>query len=139
MLNANSYSNIKYGVPQGSIVGPLLFNIYICDLFLQDYKCDIAGYEDDNIPYTSDISLYLVLDKLERSTLDLFRWFKENHMKANSDKCHLLMITNALTSVNINGFQITNTTKEKLSLMLNSLLKTISQVSVRRQFKNYMY
>ena len=35
-------------------------------------------------------------------------------MKANPDKCHLLVKTNALTSVKINGFQITNSTEEKL-------------------------
>ena len=35
-------------------------------------------------------------------------------MKANPDKCHLLVTTNTLTSVNINGFQITNSTEEKL-------------------------
>ena len=56
----------------------------------------------------------MVLEKLESSTHDLFRWFKENHTKANSDKCHLLLTTNALTSVNINGFQITKSTEEKL-------------------------
>ena len=56
----------------------------------------------------------MVLEKLESSTHDFFRWFKENHMKANPDKCHLLVTTNALTSVNINGFQITSSTKEKL-------------------------
>ena len=39
---------------------------------------------------------------------------KENHMKANPDKCHLLMATNALTSVIINGFQIIHSIKEKL-------------------------
>ena len=35
-------------------------------------------------------------------------------MKANPSKCHLLVTTNALTSVNINGFQITSSTEEKL-------------------------
>ena len=111
----SSYTDIKYGVPQGSILGSLLFNINICDLFLWDYECDIlASYADDNTPYTSDISLNLVLEKLESSTHDLFRWFKENHEKANPDKCHLLVTINALTSVNINGFQITSSTEEKL-------------------------
>ena len=56
----------------------------------------------------------MVLEKLESSTHDLFRWFKENHIKANPDKCQLLVTTNTLTSVNINGFQITNSTEEKL-------------------------
>ena len=79
-----------------------------------DYKCDIASYTDDNTPYTSDISLNLVLEKLESSTHDLFRWFKENHIKANPDKFHLLVTTNALISVNITGFQITDNTEEKL-------------------------
>ena len=108
----SSYADVKYGVPQGCILGPLLFNIDIFDLFLWDYKCDIASYADDNTPYTSDISLNLVLEKLESSTHDLFRWFKENYMKANLDKCHLLVTTNALTSVNINNFEITNSTEK---------------------------
>ena len=94
------------------------------------YKCDIASYADDNTPYTSGISETL---SYKSSTHDLFRWVKENYMKANPDKCHLLVTTNALSSVNVNGFQITNITEEKLlgiSLTVNSLLKTMSQVSV---------
>ena len=79
-----------------------------------DYKCDIASYADNNTPYTSDISLNLILEKLESSTHHLFRWFKEKHMKANPDKYNLLVTTNALTFVNINSFQITNSTEEKL-------------------------
>ena len=72
--------------------------------------------------------------KLESSIHDLFRWFKENHMKANSDQCHLLVTTNALTSVNINGLQITNNTEEKLlGIKINSkLLKTL--VNFCKQF-----
>ena len=40
------------GVPQGSIFGPLFFNIFIADLFLTVPEIDIASYADDNTPYT---------------------------------------------------------------------------------------
>ena len=81
----SSHTDIKYGVPQCSILDPLLFNIDICDLFLWVYKCDTDGYTGDKIPYTSAISFNLVLEKFESLTHDFFGWFKEKLMKTNAD------------------------------------------------------
>ena len=120
MNNAyRSYTNIKCGV-HNVLYSTLFFLILILVKFCGNikYKCDIARYADDNTSYTSDISLNLALEKLERSFKDFFRWFKENHMKANSGKCHLSPITNLLTSLNTNGFQITHSNEEKLSIKL---------------------
>ena len=39
-----SYTNVKYGVSQGTILGPLLCDINICDLFLWDYNCHLASW-----------------------------------------------------------------------------------------------
>ena len=68
-----------------------------------------------------------------------FRWFKENHKKSNPDKCHLLVTTNILTSVNINGVQIINSTEEKLLGIkfdiVNSLLKTMFHSSLCQKEK----
>ena len=47
------WKDIFYGVPQGSILGPLLFNIHLCDLFYFLENTDIASYADDNTLYSA--------------------------------------------------------------------------------------
>ena len=83
------WKNIEYGVPQGSILGPLLFNIHLCDLFYFLEDLDIASYVDDTTIYTVKESKESVINTLETSSLPLFTWFNNNFMKANSDKSHI--------------------------------------------------
>ena len=49
----NAWQEIFYGVPQGSILGPLLFNADLCDLPINMSHHDIVNYADDNTPYIS--------------------------------------------------------------------------------------
>ena len=49
-------------------------------------------YQDDNTPFVSGDRLEDVFDSLENALLNLFHWFSNNQMKANLDKCHLLLL-----------------------------------------------
>ena len=90
----------------------MLFNIFISNLFLIIKDIDIASYADNNIPYLNynlDVSACL-----EKTTSDLFQWFSNNGMKANADKCHLLLSTKEKITANASNLKITNSNKEKL-------------------------
>ena len=78
---------MKMGVPQGSLTGPLLFNIFINDLFyfLEDH-CTIYNYADDNSLSVHNANPLLVKSKLESAANLAIEWFNDNGMKANPDK-----------------------------------------------------
>ena len=90
----SSWRHVEYGVPQGYILGPLLFNIHLCDLFYFLDDLDIASYADDTTLYTVKENKESVINALETSSQKLFKWFKNNFMKVNSDKSHLLLSCN---------------------------------------------
>ena len=87
----SSWKELIQGVPQGSILGPLLFNIYINDLFFILSDIEICNFADDTTPFVCDLSIETVLSKLENNSEIAISWFECNYMKMNSDKCHLLI------------------------------------------------
>ena len=83
----SSWSALLHGVLQGSLLGPILFNIYLNDFFyfLSFYICNFI---DETTPYVCDKNLAFVFAKLEGNSDVSMKWFENNYMKMNSDKCH---------------------------------------------------
>ena len=100
----SSWSEILFGVPQGSILGPFLFNIFICNMSYLMVDFEIANYVDDSTPFSVKLDGRSVVDELEISTSILFTWLKNNYMKENTDKNHLLLSGNINNpTANIDG------------------------------------
>ena len=90
-LPYSPWEEMLSGVPQRSFPAPLLFSIFLCDLFYIMNETDLASYADDNMPYRTVRTTDGVILSLEPDSMMSFQWFCDNQMKSNISKCHLLL------------------------------------------------
>ena len=116
----SSWKEILNGVPQGSVLGPLLFNIFINDLFFFIYKSEIHNYADDNTLSVANTNIDIIISKLESDINVLDIWFKSNGLLLNEKKCQFIIIEPSSVSrsntetVNVRGKNLEEVTQSKL-------------------------
>jgi len=113
----SSWEEITLGFPQGSVLGPMFFNILINDLFLQIAKVDICNYADDTTLFASDRGINRVISRLEIDSAVSSKWFYDIYMNLNEEKCHLITLgTNHADaiSIKIGSSTIHESNQEKL-------------------------
>ena len=88
--NLSSWQEIIAGVPQGSILGPLLCNIFVNNLFLFGSSSKPSNYAYDNTLYNSDYNLEEVKEVLFNDFSKVTEWFFENYLVLNAEKCNFV-------------------------------------------------
>ena len=128
----SDWTKVITGALQGFILGPLLFNMFLNDIFMFISKCNLCNYADDNTLYSTGKDLNRIRRNLEIDFMILQQWFHENHMTLNLGTCHYLVIGSRDLSheIMLNNSKITSSNEEKLlGIFLESKLKFESHIA----------
>ena len=131
--SCSSWTNVTSGVPQGSVLGPLLFIIFINDIdaAIDTIHCALFKFADDTKGVRCVNSEADAL-KLQQDLDNLFSWSTEWQMLFNLDKCHVLHLgnNNLRHEYNINGHKLLAVEEEKdLGVYITSSCTPSRQVS----------
>ena len=95
-------------------IGSNFIQFFLSDLFLVVKDVNFASFADDNTIYQSGRNVDDVINDLQLSAEKLFRWFSDNRMKRNTDKCHWIMSTNNTAELKVEDSLIETSICEKL-------------------------
>ena len=110
----SSWEKILSGVPQGSTLGPLLFNIFMCDMVLILKTTSFTDYADDHTPFVVIENTTNVIKALEDIGENLTKWFSDYQIKRNTDKCHVLLNSQGLHTIRIGNVCLKNSSSKKM-------------------------
>ena len=127
----STYNSAKE-TPEGSVLGPLLFDIFINDLFLIEMESDVCNFADDTTTYACDTSIEAVIIRLEINLHRMLQWFNDNGMKAIPSKFQIMFLGQEDMSklcLNINGLSIPSSKQvELLGVNIDNSLKFDAQI-----------
>ena len=81
-------------MPQWSVLGPLLFSIYINDLFYATELTNVSNYADGTTFYCRDSDICNLIKRLEHDSSLAIEWFESNYIKLNEDNWHFIISGN---------------------------------------------
>ena len=86
----SSFTNIHTGIPQGSILGPLIFLIFINDIQNIPHRYKINFYADDILLYSCDEDINIASSILQEDVNRISKWFQDNKLTVNVQKTFLI-------------------------------------------------
>ena len=113
----SKYLHLTLSVPQGSVLGPIFFNIFVCDLLFSVLESDICNLADDNTLYVCDINIKKVIKRLNSDLKVILDWFLCNGMVANPEKFQVIFPgtkDNDINVIRIGDFCISGSEEVKL-------------------------
>ena len=84
-----------------SVLGPILFNIFVSDLLLVTYETEFTSYAGDNTLHDAGNNIEDVILSLPESSKNLSKWFSDNEMQGNSGKYHLILGTDEPADIQV--------------------------------------
>ena len=101
----SSSTEILFGVSQVSILAPMVFNTYVCDLVSKERDFEYASFADETTPYTGLPEMILISEKLEKFIQNMLYLFSENLLKVNTDKFHLISRSKVPVDIEISNLK----------------------------------
>ena len=104
-------------MPQGSVLGPLLFNIYVNDLIYFIQNTEICNFADNNTIYSCGTNLDGIIIDLETDLCQVQEWFESNRLVANPSKFQMMLLGTKLNDklcMEMNGATVCPSASVKL-------------------------